>query len=185
MKKNNSGFTLVELLVTIIILGIITTMSFPLLRRLQESNKMNRIELYGTSLEELAKAYVEAYEDDLFPIGEINKCAVISVDMLESKKVYKDISIDDFSCKSDNTFILVSYKDEEEISGTYGINGVSGKSGPDARNRIYKYTTYLGCGSKVNDVTGKVDSSNVTIILPQTDPERNEPYTYSEVCPTS
>lgn len=181
MRRNNSGFTLIELLVTIIILGIITAMSFPLLRRLQDSNKMNKIDLYSNSLEELAKSYVEAYEDDLFPDGGTNKCAIISVDMLEYKKIFKDITIDDFSCKSDNTFVLVTYSNEEESTGSYGTNDDAGRSGPEAKNRTYKYTTYLGCGSKINEETGKVDSSNVNTILP----ERSEPYTYSEVCPSS
>ena len=40
--KNTKGFTLVELLAVIVILGVITGMSWPVIRRLQEQNTLNK-----------------------------------------------------------------------------------------------------------------------------------------------
>ena len=48
MKKN--GFTLVELLVVIVILGIITGISIPVLRGLHERNTTKKYEVYMNSL---------------------------------------------------------------------------------------------------------------------------------------
>ena len=44
---NNKGFTLTELLVTIAIMGIITGLAFPSIRKLQEENNKLRREERG------------------------------------------------------------------------------------------------------------------------------------------
>ena len=158
--KKNKGFTLVELLVTIVILGMITALSFPLLKRLKENNENNRFETYRSSLEELAKSYVDAYEDDLF-LQEGNKCAIISVEMLEQKKIFKDVVIDNYSCNSNGTFIKVTYE------GDY----------LDKKNRKYKYTAYLGCGVAEDD--GRVADQNINVVFPEKDEGF---YNYLTIC---
>ena len=103
--KNRKGFTLVELLAAVVILGIITAISFPLLKRFSETSENRRFGLYGDSLKDLAKSYVDAYGTDLFPFDYANveqntKYACITVDMLEKKKIFKDIKYENFSCKT-------------------------------------------------------------------------------------
>ena len=44
---NKRGFTLVELLVVIVILGLITFLGFPALIRVMDSNTSREFELYG------------------------------------------------------------------------------------------------------------------------------------------
>ena len=46
MKKCNKGFTLVELLVTISILGLITAMSMPIIRNIIEANTLKKYITY-------------------------------------------------------------------------------------------------------------------------------------------
>ena len=63
---NNKGYTLIELLVAIVIIGIISAMSWPAIRRIQEENSYKKYATYGESLIASAKLYVDAYEEDLF-----------------------------------------------------------------------------------------------------------------------
>ena len=163
MKKKNKGFTLVELLVTIVILGMITALSFPLLKRLKDNNETNRFETYRSSLEELAKSYVDAYEDDLFYQDGSNKCAIISVEMLEQKKIFKDVVIDEYSCNSNGTFIKVTYENDGDNL--------------DKRNRRYKYTAYLGCGVAGED--GRVADQDINTVFPEKDEGF---YNYLTIC---
>ena len=163
MKKKNKGFTLVELLVTIVILGMITALSFPLLKRLKDNNETNRFETYRSSLEELAKSYVDAYEDDLFLQDGSNKCAIISVEMLEQKKIFKDVVIDEYSCNSNGTFIKVTYENDGDIL--------------DKRSRKYKYKAYLGCG--VAGDNGRVADQDINTVFPEKDEGF---YNYLTIC---
>ena len=48
--KNSKGFTLVELLVAIVILGIITGLSFPALRTIKEKSNKTKYETYQKAL---------------------------------------------------------------------------------------------------------------------------------------
>ena len=50
MKKCNKGFTLVELLVTISILGLITAMSMPIIRNIIEANTLKKYIAYVDAL---------------------------------------------------------------------------------------------------------------------------------------
>lgn len=65
MNEKN-GFTLVELLVTMIILGIISVLAFPMLRGLKESNDKRKYKAYSDSALLSAKLYVDSYGEDLF-----------------------------------------------------------------------------------------------------------------------
>jgi general secretion pathway protein G len=59
--KNNKGFTLVELLVVIVILGIVTGLSIPLLRNVRENNEKKEYSTYMDTLEYSAKLYIDSY----------------------------------------------------------------------------------------------------------------------------
>ena len=112
--KNKKAFTLVELLVAMVILGIITGISFPLLRRVQEANKLRKYISYEDSMKYSAKLYVNSYQEDLFGEERIG-CYVIPYESMEEKDLLKDISLDDTSCKGDNTFVKVT-----KVDDTYG-----------------------------------------------------------------
>ena len=55
----SKGFTLVELIVAIAILGIITAMAIPGVRKLQQQNRTAKFKEYEKSLEYAAKLYVD------------------------------------------------------------------------------------------------------------------------------
>lgn len=106
MKKKNSGFTLVELLVTIVVLGIITGFSIPLIRNIRESQIKKQYETYRTSLSYASKVYVDSFSEDLFGHDEI-ACATVSYNQLKSKSLIKDIPIDGVSCASNDTYVRI------------------------------------------------------------------------------
>ncbi len=131
MRLNRVGFTLVELLVVIVILGIITGISIPLIRNIQASNEMKKYTTYMDSLKNSAKLYVDSYAEDLFGHEE-SGCAIIQYNQMEEKGLLKDIALGDVSCDSEKTFVKVV-----KVNNKYG------------------YYTSIGCGKK--DAAGKVE----------------------------
>lgn len=63
------GFTLVELLATITIMGLITVMVTPSIVKLQDNNKTKQFQMYAKSLVEAAKVYVQKEGEDITPLG--------------------------------------------------------------------------------------------------------------------
>ena len=62
---NKKAFTLVELLVTIIIIGLIALMGFPSLQRMLNDNTTKEIEVYGKSMIGAAKMYMQKEGRDI------------------------------------------------------------------------------------------------------------------------
>ncbi len=145
--KNKKGFTLVELMVAIVILGVILGMSWPVIRRLQEDNTYKKYENYGEALVTAAKLYVDAYEEDLFlyeddlekmtedqknayyatgqlMAGDI-QCVFITFQDFRVHSLVKDINMENISCNSPYTFVRVI-----------------------KNKRKYSYKYYLGCGRR-------------------------------------
>ncbi len=135
--RGNKGFTLVELLVVIVILGIITGISIPLIRNIQEKNEQKQYTTYMDGLKVSAKLYVDSYSDDLFG-HEKSGCAIIKYSQLLEKGLVKDIAIGDVSCASNDTLVRV-VKIDDKIT----------------------YTPMIGCGKVVGD------SIEVDTILPE------------------
>ena len=135
---NRKGFTLVELLVTMAILGIVTGLSIPLIRGLSETFEKKKFKTYQDALVSSAKLYTDSYSEDLFGHKEIG-CAYVTYEQLEDKGLLKDIDVSDMSCNSPSTFVRVNKIEDN-----------------------YSYSPFLGCGEKKN---GKVD--NVSISLPE------------------
>ena len=126
---NRKGFTLVELLVAVAILGIITGMSIPIIRNIQLKQEDRKFRLYGDSLIAAAKLYRDSYEEDLFgrrPTG----CAEVSYSQLKEKGLIKDFNDKNISCDTDGTKVKVV-----KLKKQYG------------------YSYYLSCGEKNADGT--------------------------------
>lgn len=140
--KDRKGFTLTELLVVIVILGIITGISIPLIRNLSSTFEKKKYTNYRDSMLTAGKLYNDSYSEDLFGHNEYG-CSYITYEQLVERNLLKDIEVADVSCNSDKTYIrVVKQKDK------------------------YGYVPFLSCGKDVNGT-----ASNVTVSLPEVIPE--------------
>ena len=166
---NNKGYTLIELMVAIVIIGIIMGMAFPSIRRLQERNTHEKYENYGEALIAATKIYVDSYEEDLFLYeddlelidrsgleGQIvngqlmegnAQCVFVSFDDLKNHTLIKDINVEGMTCYSNLTYVRVIRK-----------------------NGDFKYKYYLACGKKQKkNQTEPIDNDDITFSLPKKD----------------
>ena len=68
--KEKKGFTLVELLVAVVVLGVVTGITFPVISGIQEQNNRKKYEAYTEGLLTSARLYVDAYQEDIILGGE-------------------------------------------------------------------------------------------------------------------
>ena len=149
--KNKKGFTLVELLVVITVLGIITGLSWPAITRIREQNKTTKYKSYGDAMIAAAKLYVNSYEEDLFLYEddlseeqkEMGQCKFIMLYELMEHSLIKDFNDNGTSCNSEASFVRVIRKKGN-----------------------YEYTYYLGCGKEHADHS-LLTESEVIYTLPK------------------
>ena len=104
MKRR--GFTLVELVVAIAILGVITLIAIPTINSVQKNNKNTKYKVYDKSINAATKAYTDSYDEDLF--GATNTgCAVVNYDDLKKRDLIEDIQIKNNSCSGEDTCVYV------------------------------------------------------------------------------
>ena len=120
MKKN--GYTLIELVVAIAILGVILIISIPIIRNIQNSNKDTKFKVYEKAINVAGKAYNDSYNEDLFGITNTG-CAIISYNALKSKNLIEDIQVKGVDCNNQNTCVVVR----------------------KSKNGNYHYDTHLTC----------------------------------------
>ena len=106
IKKNQKGFTLVELLVAITILGIILVIALPQLSNIQQNNKTTKYRKYADTMLTSAKLYTDSYTEDMFGNNK-SGCVDIPYDDMKDKDLLKDIKVDGSTCKSDDSYIRV------------------------------------------------------------------------------
>ena len=122
--KNKKGFTLVELLVTIVILGIVTGISIPIIRNVQSSMTKKKYTTYYNGLKSSAKLYNDSYGEDYIGSGDVGVYCIKYED-LEKRKLLKDINIENVTCNKEKTFVRVTKIEDK-----------------------YVYSPYLECGEK-------------------------------------
>ncbi len=116
--KNNKGFTLIEVLVAVTIMGIITAMALPEVQQLQSRNRDRKFESYASSLESSAKLYLDANEEDVFGYA-LSGCADISFKELHSKALAKDYLTNGISCDNDQSFVHIEKNDNKYTYKAY------------------------------------------------------------------
>ena len=138
MNLNNKGFTLVEIITTIAILGIVSLIALPIISNTNNSNKVKKFELYKDSLESAAKLYIDSDGYDEF--GDATSgCIDIPFKVLnQDKNLIEDIDMKDVSCNNIKTIVRV-FKNGE----------------------IYNYKTYLNCKDKDDNIVYPIDGVEI------------------------
>ena len=135
---NNKGFTLIEIIVVVIIIGVISAISIPVIRKISDDNKNSMYEQYRNVLVEYAKIYVEDYRDDLF--NGTDDTEIITACDLYKKYLIKDITVNGSDCIKKTCSDCKSCSGDSSIVVTKDSNG------------YYKYKAKLNCtNSKYNE----------------------------------
>ncbi len=169
---NKKGFTLTELLVVIVIMGIVSGLSIPLIRGVSQAFENKKYKTYVKAVLAAAKIYNDSYEEDLFGRKEYG-CSYITYEKLEEKDLIKDIEIDNISCATNKTYVKVI-----KLGEKYGYSGFIGcgeevvENGVTTVNVIDKHSkipddavdtidTTACTGSAENNISIKIDKSQV------------------------
>ena len=114
----NRGFTLIELVVSIAILGIIMVIALPAINTFSGDNEMKKYVAYEKTLKGAAKLFSDAYDEDLFGYKNTG-CQMIKYKDLADKHLIEDIPLKDVTCNDpENTFVYV-YKDKNANHAYY------------------------------------------------------------------
>lgn len=152
MIKNNKGFTLIEVLVSITIMGIITAIALPEVQQLQSKNREKKFVTYEDSLKSSARLYVDSNAVDLFGYREVG-CAIINYHELKAKALVKDYATNGITCANDDTFVVVNKSNGKY---TYDVHIKCTKDGK-LEYESYKVTKCDGTSS-----TGRTPASGST-----------------------
>ncbi len=114
--NNKKGFTLVELVVAIAILGVITLIALPTIKSIQANNKKTKYIAYEKSLKTASKAYVDAFDEDLYG-GTNYGCAIVKYSEMKEKDLISDLQIKGEKCDNDNDTFIYVLKDKK---GNFG-----------------------------------------------------------------
>ena len=121
---NKKGFTLVEVIVAVAILGVITALAFSGVTGLIDNNTKKKFEDYGQSVLYSAKIYVDSYHEDMFYSGgSATYCHKLTFDYLIRESKISDFSQKDISCNYPQSAVYVA----------------------KYSNGTYKYSVYLKC----------------------------------------
>ena len=112
--ENKRGFTLIELIAVIFIMGIMLILALPQVSKIQQANKNKKYETYEKSIERGAKLYTDSNAKDMF--GNNNSgCVTIPYSALKSSNVIKDFGDNDIICSVDSE----SYVQIRKINDDY------------------------------------------------------------------
>lgn len=135
----NKGFTLVELIVVIAVMGILLAVVFPSVTRLQQNNQYKKFVSYGQSMVAAAKLYVDQYQEDLWGASKTENRTINQNDLTNANllKPFQDK-------KSSCTGSVTVSRNNKKFTYTYQLNCGNIKCTGDS-----KYSTCTKDGSTV------------------------------------
>ena len=110
--KNKKGFTMVELLVAMAIMGLLIIMAFPTIRAVQTNNQNTKFREYGSAAISATKLYADSYSEDLFDSNITNQFKPVEFKELVKKDLLKEISVSGAVCIPESTVTVVKYGDD-------------------------------------------------------------------------
>ena len=113
-RVNNQGFTLVELIVVIAIMGVILILALPQVSKIQRANKDKKYEAYHRAIENGTKLYIDSRAKDLFG-NNSSGCVVVKYSELKQQNLVKDFGEKDITCNNDNE----TYVEVRKINDNY------------------------------------------------------------------
>ena len=140
--KNRKGFTLVELLIAITILGIIMAVAIPALTSISRKDIETQEKIYETSLVTAAKMYNDSYSEDTFGRKRYG-CAKITYSQLKDKELIKELESKQLDC---------AFKEHGEDSSGLIVRKV---------DNHYYYESVLWCKNKTKDNKIEKVSGNI------------------------
>ena len=135
--KRKTGITLIELLVTIVVMGVVAGLSVPVIRNINQQRINRKYSVYLDSLVYASKLYTDSYSTDLFGF-KTTGCSYVKMKDLKKYNLIKDIDLNGVSCNSPYTAVkVVKFREK------------------------YYYKAYIGCGS------GEKQANKPDIFLPE------------------
>ena len=108
-KRYKKGFTLVEMIGTITILGVVSLIALPVINNVSSDFTTRKFEMYEESLISAAKLYVDQNKEDLF--GDANDgCSDVEFSEIISKNLVEDIELEGATCAGTSTYVRVQKK---------------------------------------------------------------------------
>lgn len=115
---NNKGFTLVELIVVIAIMGVILILALPQVSKIQSANKDRKYDAYYSSIESGAKLYIDSRSKDLFG-NNTSGCVTVPYSELKKQNLVKDFGDRDITCSDDDeTYVEVRKVNDNYLYST-------------------------------------------------------------------
>ncbi len=142
--KKNKGFTLVELLVSMTIMGILLVLAIPTVGNIIAGNKQKKFDAYERSLEHAAKLYMEEHEREEF--SHYYGCIKVTLDQLKQDNLIKDFPDKDVTCSE--AYVNVHKK----INNTFSYDAVL-KCADNRTNKEYKTSGSTTCVKPTDDAT--------------------------------
>ncbi len=143
MIKNNHGFTLVEMIATVTILGIVTVIAFPVISGIKDGLTEKKFDVYRDAMITASMLYIDAYSEDVFGKEGVKNddcaCYNISLKVLQGKKLISDVGVENASCDVDNSYVSVQRK-----------------------NNVYTYDAKILCEQKKNGSSYNTYQKEVT-----------------------
>ena len=137
-NKKTTGFTMVELVVAIAILGIIIAIALPTVNSIQVKNEKKKYVSYEESIISSAKLYIDSYGEDKFNKRDLNtQCASIKFEELKSRNLLKSYNLDGVECTGTGDDIAAYVVREESGNYKYYPTIVCKKNGEEV---VYQTT---------------------------------------------